>query len=312
MTTAHDTRIRVQVISDLHAEMSPHRLPAPAEVDTGADIVVMAGDMGRAMDSVGMTTALFPNAAVVVLVGGNHEHYGTGGDMDQGLAFMQDAARAESERSGRTILALEDHKALVKVRGAEVRLLGCTLWTDFALYGRPERDRTLVFNALNDYRMIRGVQDSDTPAGTGLSTAEVMRRHEASRSFLSAELGQHHGGGPTIVVTHHLPSMRSVAQRYKKDLVSAGFASNLDALVDQGASLWVHGHTHSSCRWRAPGGTLVVCNPAGYALRSGGRENGEFDPALVVDIRRGAPDGAWRAGVESPVILAEEVTGGHP
>jgi Icc-related predicted phosphoesterase len=104
--------------------------------------------------------------------------------------------------------------------------------------------------------------------------------------------------GPVVVATHHLPSLRSVAERYRNDPVTAGFASRLDPIIARGPAVWAHGHTHDSCLWRARGGTLVVCNPAGYALRNGRRENAAFAPRLVVDIAQRA-DGSWRA-VRSP------------
>jgi hypothetical protein len=131
------------------------------------------------------------------------------------------------------------------------------------------------------------------------SAADSLRLHRASREFIGRILDEPFDG-PTVIVTHHLPSMKSVHGIYRKDPVSAGFASCCDDLVGKGAALWVHGHTHFSRSWRAANGTLVLCNPAGYA--SGGvgswrRENRDFDPRLVVDIRRGGPDRAWKAGV---------------
>lgn len=135
--------------------------------------------------------------------------------------------------------------------------------------------------------------DVDTP-----TTSEVLSRFDASRAFLEHALTEPFDG-PTIVVTHHLPSLRSVAERFRANPVSAGFASNLDDLVDRGATLWVHGHTHDSCLWRSDGGTLVACNPAGYP-RQGGRqqENDRFHPKLVFVIRRAAARDRWQADVE--------------
>lgn len=87
--------------------------------------------------------------------------------------------------------------------------------------------------------------------------------------------------GKTVVVTHHLPSMRSVAERYRHELLSACFASNLDHLLGYSA-LWVHGHTHDSFDYAAHG-TRVICNPRGYC-RAGQPENRQFNPALVVEV----------------------------
>jgi hypothetical protein len=88
------------------------------------------------------------------------------------------------------------------------------------------------------------------------------------------------------VVTHHLPSMRSVAPRYENDPLTAAFASNCDDLLELGADLWIHGHTHDSCDYMA-GRMRVVCNPRGYAEvwgRSLKAENPCFVRDLVVEI----------------------------
>ena len=88
--------------------------------------------------------------------------------------------------------------------------------------------------------------------------------------------------GKTVVVTHHLPSARSVADRYKTDLLSACFASELDHLFGPMA-LWVHGHTHD-CFDYDVGGTRVVCNPRGYTHPDASPENPHFNPALVIEV----------------------------
>ncbi len=69
--------------------------------------------------------------------------------------------------------------------------------------------------------------------------------------------------------------------RFKNDLISAAYASHLDALVEQsGAALWIHGHTHDSFDYFI-GGTRVICNPRGYF---GYELNPDFNPGLVIDV----------------------------
>jgi len=62
-----------------------------------------------------------------------------------------------------------------------------------------------------------------------------------------------------------LPSIRSIADRYRADPVSAAFASNMDGFIlEHQPRLWIHGHTHESFDYEI-GKTRVVCNPRGYA-----------------------------------------------
>ena len=303
-------KIRIQVISDIHAELTPDaELPAEV-VATGADLVILAGDTAHAPDAVMVAAKMFPGVPLV-MVGGNHEHYHTGLPINDGFDAMRRAAAGHGLTQKRPVHVLEDEEVVVEVQGVPVRFIGATLWTDFALFDNPVRDRMFVERGLNDFRAIRGrgvnllslfMGGDGTKA---LQTDEWLDRHDASKAFIQARLAVPHPG-PTIVVTHHLPSMRSVIPQYRKDRVSAGFASRLDDVVGMCATLWVHGHTHSSRRWRHSCGTLVVCNPAGYVRRNKAgqlwRENVDFDPRLVIDIRRGGPEASWRAGKERPKL----------
>lgn len=54
--------------------------------------------------------------------------------------------------------------------------------------------------------------------------------------------------GQTVVVTHHLPSGRSVAPRFAASVLNPAFASDLDHLIEEHEpALWIHGHTHENC-----------------------------------------------------------------
>lgn len=186
---------------------------------------------------------------------------------------------------------LEDEAAVVDVRGTPVRVLGSTLWTDCRLYGRPEFHGRLVERTLNDSRFIRGA-DGVTDGPGGFTASEAARRHEDSRAFLARELGAPHAD-PTIVVSHHLASLRGIAARYSDGPVNAGFASNATTSWP-----WVPrscGHMHVGHQYRDASGTLVTCNPVGY-LRRGGRENPALNPWLVVDIAL-SKDGTWWSSV---------------
>jgi hypothetical protein len=78
-----------------------------------------------------------------------------------------------------------------------------------------------------------------------------------------------------------LPSKLSVADRFKNDLLSACFASELDHLFGM-MDIWVHGHTHDNFDYII-NGTRVICNPRGYVTYNG-TENFDFNPKLVVEV----------------------------
>ena len=89
--------------------------------------------------------------------------------------------------------------------------------------------------------------------------------------------------GPTVIITHHAPSPRSIHPRFDGALLNACFVSNAEHLLAAGsADLWVHGHTHDSVDYLL-GSTRVVCNPRGY-MRNGVAENPCFDVDLLVEV----------------------------
>ena len=155
-----------------------------------------------------------------------------------------------------------------------------TLWTDYRLYADPEA-RALAsaeaWRLVKDYRAIR-LDDDGTPF-TPLASAALFAENAR---WLEARLAEPHDG-PTVVVSHHAPSPRSVHPRFAESIVNPSFVSNAEHLLDgRRIALWVHGHAHDGFDY-AVNGTRVLCNPRGHTHR-GAIENDRFDPRLVVDV----------------------------
>lgn len=103
--------------------------------------------------------------------------------------------------------------------------------------------------------------------------------HRQDLAFLVDELAKPHAG-PTVVITHHLPSPGSIAARFAGSALNPTFASDLDWLIREAApASWIHGHTHEACDYRSFK-TRVLCNPMGY---NPGKANG-FRMDLIVDV----------------------------
>ena len=87
---------------------------------------------------------------------------------------------------------------------------------------------------------------------------------------------------PTVIVTHHAPSLRSISPVFDQDLLNAAFASALDEMVAASeVPLWVHGHTHHCVDYRI-GNTRVVSNQRGYPQEA----VPGFNPRLVLVLDR--------------------------
>lgn len=277
--------MNIQLLSDLHLEVHPHFVPQPAP---GADLLVLAGDIGSYQSGSLLADADFGLARFsplrgwptpVLFLPGNHEYDGL--DFDATHARL----RATCERLGMVWLERET----VTLGG--VRFVGTTLWTDFdALAPAPDtpgatlaqqlRARDKAFRAANYYLR----KNSSLRAGMPMLAAELREHGLLCQRWLRTALGKPHAG-PTVVVTHFAPSLRSADPRYGLTPGTAGFCNALDDLLLQ-ADLWLHGHLHAPSDY-VHNGCRVVANPLGYARKD---EQSAFRPAatIVLDTREHA------------------------
>lgn len=262
--------MRLLVISDLHLEHGPFEFPA---VLPPFDVAVFAGDIHQPISAAVEWLARERDAGAldgrpVVYVPGNHEYY-------SGL-FQNRLAEGERAAGAAGIHLL--HRRTVLIDG--VRFLGCTLWTDYKLYGTPKPSMIIAGQELNDHRLIRYRED-----GGHISRFmpwHAAREHRLDLAFLREELVQSHLGA-TVVVTHHAPHPRSIQPRHQGSSLAPAFTSDLSELIQASQpTAWVHGHDHGSHDYLI-GRTRVFANQAGYPNR-GRRENHGFRSDYVIEI----------------------------
>lgn len=267
--------MKILVLSDLHIEFAPF-VPDPAAV-AAADVIVLAGDISTGTQAIPWARKTFPGKRIIYIAG-NHEFYKH--HWTKLLPKLRDLA------AGYGVHFLENDT--ITIDG--VRFLGCTLWTDFLLFGEDKKDEAIRDStiSMDDFRQIKADVINQKTTQSRLSADHTIERHKTSLAWLHAELA---AGDPdsTVVITHHYPSKRSTAPKWSNDLVSAIFGSNLPTEVLLGARLWIHGHTHESCNYRigdSKRSVRVVCNPRGYpfAWLENEFENASFNPGLLIDI----------------------------
>lgn len=249
------------IVSDLHLEFGTNFQP-PEAADL-ADIIVLPGDIWKKDNGIQWARATWPDKPIVY-VAGNHEFYGSQ------RGHVMSLLRIAADETG--VHFLENDEVVIQ----GVRFLGCTLWTDFLLFGESIKPRSMAHctEFISDFRVIH-----EGPAH--FSVTDCIRLFTESAAWLESKLAEDFDG-LTVVVTHHLPSAKSVHAKWQGDLGSAAFASNLDRLFGKSV-LWIHGHTHDSFDYVSEG-TRVVCNPRGYLASSGNFENPDFKPDLIVEI----------------------------
>ena len=124
------------------------------------------------------------------------------------------------------------------------------------------------------------MQVAQDGGGTQLITnGDHAALHARTRGVIKAALSQP-GTGCPVVVTHHAPHPLCVPAVHRQGWVAGNSASDLSHLTDFGsAALWVHGHLHHSVDLIRPGGTRILCNPAGPRFG-----NADFRDDLVVKV----------------------------
>lgn len=279
--------MKIQLASDLHLESHPHFSLKPAP---DADLLVLAGDIGSYQDGSLLSSLQIADFGLarfsplpkdlggagwptpVIFVAGNHEYDGL--DFDATQLRLREACT----RLGITMLEQDT----LEIFGA--RFVGCTLWADFDALGAQAGDsltpaqkllaREKAFRAANFYLK------KNHPLRNGLAMlapelrAESIKNQDWLRQTLELKFD-----GPTVVITHFAPSLRSADPRYGLVPGTAGFCNALDELLPS-ARLWLHGHLHCPADY-VIGNCRVAANPLGYAYKG---EQATFRPEVCFTV----------------------------
>lgn len=250
--------MRIHVLSDLHLEQAAS---GPPGVD--ADVTILAGDIAGGTRGVEWART-WAGGRPVIYVAGNHEFYGR--SLPGLIGELREAA------AGSSVRVLENDELILD----GVRFLGCTLWSDFDFDGPERRAQAMKVceRAVNDYEHI-----TFGPQARTLTARDTRMLHLSSRRWLATRLAHGHAG-PTVIVTHHAPLIRTRPPQPILRLLAGAFASDVTELMGADrVGLWIFGHTHRAADLEL-GGTRIVSNPRGYPHEP----VTEFDPARVIEL----------------------------
>ena len=258
--------MKVAYASDLHLEHKQLVL----NNTVNADVLVLAGDVciGESLkrfpfyDNDRGTGSLheynsqfyqkfFENVAKefkhVVYVAGNHEHYQ--GTYTKTLKALSENLAKVSEN----IHFLD--ASLVDIDG--VRFVGGTTWTNFGYMN--EYSMYAASNGMNDFRVITYDRDGIYRA---LRPRDSVYEHTKYVDFINHASKEH---DRVVVVSHHAPTFKSIAECYVGDSLNDAYASDLSNMIlnREGIKKWIHGHVHHNFDYEV-GQCQVLCNPRGY------------------------------------------------
>jgi Icc-related predicted phosphoesterase len=228
--------LKIQVASDLHLELHADggRGFIQGLDSSGVDVLVLAGDImsARFFTQVkDLFARLADKYAQVFYVPGNHELWLS--RPEEAMTLLGNAVTSFSN------VAMLNNQ-VINFNGR--RFIGGPMWF-------PQ------WSPLNDYASTQ-MPDFDQIVDFA---PWVVAENRKFQKFMQANLKIN-----DIVLTHYLPSYKSVAPKYQGAATNAFFVCEMDQLIhEKKPALWIHGHTHESFDYQLSS-TRIVCNPFGY------------------------------------------------
>ncbi len=242
--------MKVHLVSDLHVDAYLNRDDyIMYDLDPGdCEALIVAGDLAESWyleeRAVGDFEVLCDKYAHVIYVLGNHEYYGSS------YEETQDRFKALGEQFS-NLFCLDNESVTI----GEVSVAGSTLWF------RDTPMNQLYEKYVSDFSQIQRFRDW------------VYGQNEKSVGFLQE------ARDIDLVVTHHLPSYKSVGAKYAGEPTNLYFLCDVsEIMLDMGPKVWVHGHSHIPCDYML-GETRVTSNPRGYP----GENSSGYGP-LTIEI----------------------------
>lgn len=275
--------MKIRILSDLHLEFGWLNLPVME--DESNQILVLAGDVGLAAKSwsyIPFIEEVSERFQDVIYIMGNHEFYGT--SIIRGLDKIKE--RILFETSASNVHVVENEIVTI----GDVSFVCATLWASY-----NNLDALCMYNAelwMSDHRKIR-IGTKGAPYTKKFKAKDAIDIFMRSKRFIfPAVTAERERGQKVVVVTHHAPSVLSIADQYKTGpyaSLNGAYASSLEEdIFEAKPDLMIHGHTHVSFDYMLEdevsengGKTRIICNPRGY---KNVEENPEFNPTLVVEV----------------------------
>ena len=228
--------MKISYASDIHLEFYDITL----DNEDDSELLILAGDIVPVV-MLNQKKKFFNHISKqwnnIIIVLGNHDLWGT--SIQEGYkrwyTFLEQFPN---------ITLLQNQSIIIN----DIKFIGATLWTNY--YNNNPLIMTLCQNGMCDNNKI-----------TGSSAQSFLEEFNTSVEYIKQNL-EH---DKIVLITHHAPSLQSIAPEYKLDRLSAAFASDLDYLFYDNSNIKIalHGHTHTPFDYMIQD-TNILANPRGY------------------------------------------------
>ena len=271
----------IRLVSDAHLEFSVGRpdnirklfsviteiLPIlPTDRET---VLVLAGDIScfhtQLEDMIKECSFRFHS---VILVAGNHEHYGN--DLRDWDKLAEKIESEEMNHAGNVYVSRVSSTQSIEMPG--VRFIIDTLWCD------PfDGGKAIPSQVFSDFLYIK-----DSASNTQLLAAEMRDMFEGAKKNIFTAVEKPFSG-TTVVVTHHAPLWAFTDPKYGQDSLSHMFIGDCHkefVANNSPLALWLFGHTHYAIDQTILN-TRFVNNPVGYPNQNPVRP---YEPTLLITL----------------------------
>lgn len=251
--------MRVQLVSDIHLEKRPLKFIDIVDVSTGADVLVLAGDIGCPLlpeysDFLRFCQKHFPN---VIIISGNNEYRSCiPMSFTQVDEIIQTICDSISDINGNRVYFL-NNGAHVSI--GRVNFIGATLWSHIPSFLSKEHIAAID-------QCLNGMMVSKDTAFSVYTMNSLSENHlKGIEAGINAGICQKL---KNVVVTHHAPLLKTfepMAKQYNKYSYHKIYMYGTDltdSISGQYIHTWMYGHTH----WNTINninGTMCVCNQYG-------------------------------------------------
>ncbi|MBR6492203.1 MAG: metallophosphoesterase [Bacteroidales bacterium] len=244
--------MEVQYMSDLHLEFKHNRdfLDSIDREVTG-DVLLLAGDIMYLQETIRHNILHWAsrNYRQVLMVPGNHEYYNYSDITESGGSWQKEILPDVSYNYNK-VVHIDDTDFILT-----------TLWSRIS-----QIDEKAIRRGLNDFHQI-------CYDGEILRPKEYNEEHVKCFRFIRDAVTQS-TAKHIVVVTHHAPSLQTIAPEHQTSTLRTAFASDLDEFIESSRiDYWVYGHSHTNIDCQV-GNTIILCNQLGYVARE---EHQDFD-----------------------------------
>lgn len=251
---------KIQYCSDLHLEMPLNaQFMKKYPLQVSGTILILAGDIvpfaqiDRHQDFFDLVSA---NYEQVYWVPGNHEYYHS--DITQRSGVVNEQIRSNVWLVNNT-----------SVLHGDVALIFSTLWSKIDPVHEWQIER-----AMSDFHVI--AYDS-----CRYSIRVYNELHKQCLAFIEQALVVS-AAKYKVVATHHVPTFMNYPPKYKSDLLSQAFGTELhDLIASSDIHSWIYGHHHSNVADFKIGKTTLRTNQLGYVKHG---EHTSFDKSKVISV----------------------------